>query len=305
MLIIPDNTIEQDLLWKLFTGVDQAKENTETYYRKETIKLLLSNVSTHNKEDRYNQLNVPLTIYAKQWKEEFSITEKLWYFFILEQFWSVACTGCLDGFINILEEKSKNNWIDEITLIDNIKTKVGQLIEEDNYNIVDDTFTTIDDKNLAVVELVENSKVESDPYLKIKYALYAISKLFKENNLSRNELLEISKKNKIHTPSSFLVTYDDLKIKQDLPINQFVGYFLTRYIINRHHYVALRKLNATQNSAKFYREDGMIRLVDTFNYDYSSPRIHTLIDFMKDLSLIEPKSTTLTTKGKSYLNQLA
>jgi hypothetical protein len=63
-------------------------------------------------------------------------------------------------------------------------------------------------------------------------------------------------------------------------------------------------LNSTQNSAKFYREDGMIRLVDHFRYDYSSPRIHTVFDFMRDLNIIHPETTDLTLRGKEHLISL-
>src|SRR5690606_34575478 len=107
---------------------------------------------------------------------------------------------------------------------------------------------------------------------------------------------------KIHTPSSFLMAHNDFDSKRDFTISQFIKFFMTRYVINRHHFVALRKLNATQNSAKFYREDGMIRLVDHFYYDYSSPRIHTLFDFMRDLNIVDSKIISLTNKGMEYLN---
>ena len=49
----------------------------------------------------------------------------------------------------------------------------------------------------------------------------------------------------------------------------------------------------------------MIRLVDHFMYDYSSPRIHTLVDFMRDLSIIDTDSTALTQKGQEHLKMLA
>ena len=305
MLNIPIDSKEQQLLWQLFSGVDRPKESDETYFRKDTIKLLLSNVDVNDSDAKYEQLNVPFSIYSNGWNDDYSTSQKLWYFFIVEQFWSVSSTGCLDAFLKILDKLSKNNWIDEIDLVDHIISKVLDLFEGDDIGENLDLFFKTSFTEQSIQELVFLSKKEQNPYVKIQYALIAIQKLVIENNTSRDDLLEISNKYKIHTASSFLVSYDDFKSKQDLTIKEFVRYFLTRNIINRHHFVALRKLNATQNSAKFYREDGMIRLVDHFMYDYSSPRIHTLVDFMRDLSIIDADSTALTQKGQEHLKMLA
>lgn len=305
MLNIPNDSEEQQLLWQLFSGVDRPKEKNETYFRKDTIKLLLSNVDIIDSDAKYEQLNVPFAIYSDGWNDDYSTSQKLWYFFIIEQFWSVSSTGCLDAFLKILDEQSKNNWIDEIELVDHIISKVLDLFETEGVNVESDLFFGIPFMEHSIEELVYLSKTETDPYIKISFSLCAIQKLVLENSTSKDELLEISNRFKIHTASSFLVSYDDFKSKQDLTIKEFIRYFLTRNVINRHHFVALRKLNATQNSAKFYREDGMIRLVDHFMYDYSSPRIHTLVDFMRDLSIIEADSTALTQKGQEHLKMLA
>jgi hypothetical protein len=305
MLHIPDNTKEQKLLWQLFSGVDRPKENITTFFRQETIKLLLSNINSYDRVDSYNQLNVPLAIYAKGWNSNYSTTEKLWYFFILEQFWSVACTGCLDAFIDLLENKSNNNWIDEIVLLNEIENQLLHLFDSEYLVSNTDSFFDISFLESPIQELVELSKTASDPYFKIIYAIGAIQKLFLENKESIPELIGISTNYKIHTASSFLVVFKDFNTKQHISLRDFIRNFLTKYVINRHHFVALRKLNATQNSAKFYREDGMIKLVDHFNYDYSSPRIHTLLDFMKDLNIVSEDATDLTVLGTNHLDTLA
>jgi hypothetical protein len=97
---------------------------------------------------------------------------------------------------------------------------------------------------------------------------------------------------------------DDFKEKQNTTVQEFILYFLTNKIINRHYFVALKKLNDTQNSAKFYRDEGQIRFVDTFMYDYSSPRIHALYSFMQDLNIVEKEKNELTKAGIQKLNLL-
>lgn len=304
MLKIPDNSEEQRLLWQLLSGIDRPKDIDETYFRKDTIKLLLSNIDINDSEVKYQQLSVPFTLYSDGWNADYSIAEKLWYFFMLEQFWSVSCTGCLDSFLKILDEKSKNNWIDEIELVDFIISKVLALLEEDYNDENSDLFFKRNFTDQSIQELIYFSKNEQNPYIKIKYILIAIQKLVLENSVSKVELLKISNKFKIHTASSFLSSYDDFKLMQNLTIKEFIRYFLTHNVINRHHFVALRKLNTTQNSAKFYREEGLIRLVDHFMYDYSSPRIHTLVDFMRDLNIIDTNCIKLTEKGQEHLKTL-
>ena len=249
-------------------------------------------------------LIVPFSINSNVWQTDYSKTEKLWYFFILEQFWSVSCTGCLDAFLKILDEKSSNNWIDEIELIDHIVSKVSTLIDAKEDNKKEHSYLRSSFMKDSVEELVYLSKKEIDPYTKIFLTLCAIQKLFIENKTSVSELLTISNNFKIHTASSFLNAYNDFDLKNDFTTTQFIEFFIISYIVNRHHFVALRKLNATQNSAKFYRDDGMIRFVDDFHYDYSSPRIHTLFDFMRDLNIIDSETTALTSKGLEHLNNL-
>src|SRR5690606_27731162 len=99
MLEIPESSDEYNLLWKLFSGVDKPKEKEETYYRKETIKLLLNNVAKLENDENYNELNFPFAIYENGWRSDYGKTEKLWYSFIVEQFWSMSCTGCLNAFL--------------------------------------------------------------------------------------------------------------------------------------------------------------------------------------------------------------
>ncbi|MDD7914113.1 hypothetical protein H9I45_00810 [Polaribacter haliotis] len=304
MVIVPFNSDEQELLWKLFSGTDRPKEKKDVFFRKATIQLLLESSNLQEPTEKFNQLDVPLTIYSKGWNEDKILAEKLWYFFIMEQFWSVANTGCLDAFLEILNDKSNNSWISEVTFTENLIQEIENYFEKENIDIEKDLFFKTELSDLTIQHLVELSKKEKDAYQKIIYALLAIQKLFVENNSIQDELLKISNSFNIHTSGSFLQTMTEFKDKENISIKKFITYFLTNKIINRHYFVALKKLNDTQNSAKFYRDEGLIRFVDSFIYDYSSPRIHTLYGFMQDLNIIEKEKIELTVLGKEKLNSL-
>lgn len=305
MLLIPNKSKEQKLFWQLFSGVDNPKLKVDTFYRKETIKLVLQSFNKAYNIQKYNQLKVPLSLYDKKWDMLSTTTEKLWYLYMMEQFWSVACTSALDSFLKILKDISNDNWIDEAELVTSIMSKLDVLYESEGMQPKKDLFIAQQFMEYSVVDLINLARTEPDQYIKLVFILCAIQKLFLENWPHYTSILEFAKSFNMHAASSFIVSIADIESQNQLSISDFSHYFLTRYIINRHYYVALRKLSATQNSAKFYREEGNIRYVDKFIYGYSSPRIHTLVDFLKDLNLIHRDKIELTELGQQKLKALS
>lgn len=305
MLFIPDNSNEQKLFWQLFSGVDNPKHKEDSFYRKETIKLVLQSFNDADNNPKYNQLSVPLSLYSKKWDMLSTTTEKLWYLYMMEQFWSVACTSALDAFLIILKDESHDNWVDEAELVDSIVKKLETVFESESMQPKKDLFIAQQFMGFSVAQLVELARKENDIYNRFGFVLCAIQKLFLENWPHYKSILEFANTFNMHSASSFIVSMADIESKKQLSISVFSHYFLTRYIINRHYYVALRKLSATQNSDKFYREEGRIRYVDKFIYGYSSPRIHTLVDFLKDLNLIYSDQTELTEFGQQKLKALS
>ncbi|WP_322548920.1 hypothetical protein [Flavobacterium psychraquaticum] len=63
-------------------------------------------------------------------------------------------------------------------------------------------------------------------------------------------------------------------------------------------------MNNTQSTEKFIREDGLIRFIDNVDYAYSSPRLNTLVNFLKELQLINEEKTILTPLGTELFNSL-
>ena len=305
MLLIPNSSNEQKLFWQLFSGVDNPKLKVDTFYRKETIKLVLQSFSEADNSQKYDQLKVPLSLYHKKWDMLSTTTEKLWYLYMMEQFWSVACTSALDSFLKILKDISNDNWIDETELVASIINKLDTVFQFENLQPRKDLFIEKQILDFSEAELIELARTQDDEYGKLGFALCAIQKLFLENWPHFESILAFANTFNMHEASSFIVSMADIESQNQLSISDFCHYFLTRYVINRHYYVALRKLSATQNSAKFYREEGNIRYIDKFIYGYSSPRIHTLVDFLKDLNLIHKDKIELTELGQQKLKALS
>ena len=63
-------------------------------------------------------------------------------------------------------------------------------------------------------------------------------------------------------------------------------------------------MNDTQTTEKFVREDGLIRFIDDVDYAYSSPRLHTLINFLHELQIINDDRNDLTVKGVKLFETL-
>ena len=107
----------------------------------------------------------------------------------------------------------------------------------------------------------------------------------------------------ITSNSDFVASYDDLLEKAKLSMREFIHYFLVKYVVNRHQIVALNKMNDTQSTEKFLREDGYIRFVESIDYGFSSPRLGNLIQFLNDLDIIS-NSGNLTSNGMKLSKDL-
>ena len=89
--------------------------------------------------------------------------------------------------------------------------------------------------------------------------------------------------------------------------DDFIKHYIIEEIIYKHYRVSLRKLHQTGLATqKFIIEDGHLRYIDGWDSTYTSPRIDTLKQFLRDLGLIEDDNglQTLTSSGKDLLNQL-
>ena len=90
----------------------------------------------------------------------------------------------------------------------------------------------------------------------------------------------------------------------ELSVPEFIYKFIRKYIVIRHQVVALNRMIDTQSTEKFIREDGLIRLISGIGYDYSSPRISSVLSFLRDLNLIKRKTPEYTEKGSELFNLL-
>lgn len=304
MLKIPTNTSEHQLIWQLITGNDEPKQDKSTLFRKRTIQLLLETITLS--EETFFDYRLTFDSYRTKGiiEGEYDETFSLWYFYQLEQFWHMACTGSLAAFLKILNSESKGNWLDEEVLIDKLSKQITAFLKSENYIEENQTFKVLKIIDLLEEEIVDEARKTNDNIEKIAYNLLLVKKLIFNNNSEIDRLLRLTKIYQLNSNSSFLTSITSLQNNEEFTLNEFIKYFLKKYVIIRHQWVSLKKMNNTQSTEKFIREDGLIRFIDDVDYAYSSPRLNTLIDFLKELQLINEDKNGLTTKGLELFNAL-
>lgn len=304
MLKIPTSTNEHKLIWQLITGNDEPKQDKSTLFRKRTIKLLLETVTVN--EEAFFDYRLTFDAYHSKGKieEDYDETFSLWYFYQVEQFWHMGCIGSLTTFLKLLNTESNGNWIDEEELIEKIANQVMEFFINQNHINENQTFKELKNIVFSEEEVVEKARQTNDSIEKIALNVLLIKKLIQNNDNEMERLLRLTKTYELNSNSSFITSIVSLKNNEELSVKDFVRYFLKKYVVIRHQWVSLKKMNNTQSTEKFIREDGLIRFIDDVDYAYSSPRLNTLIDFLKELQLINDDKNDLTTIGLELFKTL-
>ena len=220
-----------------------------------------------------------------------------WYYFQLSQYWHIVSTSCLCHLLTALQNTSGSGWIQESELVILITNEV--LEELKSMAIIDNStlFSEIDEPEDEALILSRKTNT-NNPYLGIANAFLLLRKIIVENSNEIEGLKKFSNEYKISSNSDFVASYYDLIDKSRLTIKKFISYFMIKYVVNRHQIVALNKMNNTQSTEKFLREDGYIRFIESIDYGFSNPRLGMLIQFLNDLDIIS-NNGDLSNKGQN------
>ena len=297
-------SLENSLLIKMLIEVDHPTTATQLYFRRNTIALYLNLLN--KKEIGVSVQDFVNFAYVEQGKLQGNTNDTLmgWYYYQLSQFWHMVCTSCLKHLLVALQSKSDSGWYIEENLVNELTSEiVNEFIN--TYNMQKSTpfeeLVTLKEENNAIVK-----NIDTKNYIEgFCNALLLLKKIMHENKETIKEQFNYAKKYKLYSTSDFIAVYNDLEEKSKLPIIEFINYFLKKYVLNRHQMVALKKMNATQSTEKFLREDGYIRFVDKIDFYFSNPRVGNLIVFLKNLSIITNDGNELTPSGKVLQQNLS
>lgn len=303
MRSVPLETKEHKLLWSLLIGQDNPnKASNRSYYRRETIKYLME-AQVQNNGRGFSDLEFTNDCYlSKGFREEVDQTTLLWYYFQVEQFWHVACTGVLKGFLMFLQENYDGGWAVEREVVNQYSIKAVQSL----CNIFEcDSNSTAEDIGFEGSELDLDLKIRNaNSTNKLSYSVLLINKLIEENKPHLKALRQTGIKFSLIEQSSLVNNFEKLSQLRSKPLLFFARNILMNHVVLRHQFVALAKMNDSQSTEKFIREDGLIRFIEPIDYGFSSPRINTIIGFLKDLNLLDQSAGALTPSGMDAFKML-
>jgi hypothetical protein len=297
MLKVPCPSEEQHLLWQFLIGPDHPKDHANDFYRRRTIQMLLQRII--EKGARISSMEFSLNAYHQQgtFDSQKDGTFTLWYYFQLDQFWHMASTGSLQAFLDFLNRETGGGaWTGEDKLIGKLALSVEEFLKQERLVKEPDSFNglhVIEDAEESIVKLMN----QPDSVKKIAYAMILLRKLLEVNGPNIDELRKLALRYQLSSPSNFVNSAPDLNRVVDEKLDGFIGLFIKKYVVLRHQWVALRKMNDTQTTEKFVREDGLIRFISSIEYGYSEPRLDTILGFLDDLQILESGRETLTALG--------
>ncbi|PZR24257.1 MAG: hypothetical protein DI539_00855 [Flavobacterium psychrophilum] len=303
MLTVPTGSAEHEIIWKLLTGEDEPKLAKATFFRKKSIQLILEGVSLSKGAFFDQQFTIGAYNAKGQINGSVDETLSLWYFYQLEQYWHMACTGSLFSVLEFLRHQSHGGWIDEDNFVTDITQRTITFLRE-AFGYKGKTFEDIELLGDNEDEMVIMTMTHKNAHAKLACNILLIKQMILSNKPHQSEISLLANRWSLNSKSSFVNSVALLEKIAHLPIEDFIIYFIKKYVIVRHQWVALQKMNASQSTEKLIREDGYIRFIDGIDYNYSSPRINTLLSFLKDMDIISKETLKISDLGGRLLKNL-
>ena len=132
-----------------------------------------------------------------------------------------------------------------------------------------------------------NNIIQSRQIDRLSNSILMMMRLFSANEGNIVYLRDFTNQRHIGDDDDVLTFYLDFAPKLAMSIRDFVHQFILLNVIERHQYIAYRKMVGIQSTQKFIIEDNFIRHIDNFDPGYTSPRLNNLRNFLYDLKLID------------------
>jgi hypothetical protein len=287
---------EADLLFQLLTDIDEPTLKIEqpSAWRKQTLLRVLDFAKSADQvDDRH------FTMYAYDQKglhqDALDDTITGWYFYQLNEYWQFACTAIFNGLLNFLENEEGPNWMSVNDLVEKATTKsVERLNDENIFSAI-----TIEETEREIYGIIRKANFEDRIYWGFKLVL----KLFKENKNQLQTLKLYIEQRGIDGENDAVHYFINSSDSFDDSPQDFISQFIRHNIINRHRFVAYRKMGSgAQSTQKFMLENGYIRKIDNFEPGFTGPRLGNLLRFLHVLGYINDE-WKVTDKGVHVLKQ--
>lgn len=294
---VPLKSRELKLLIKLLLEI-----NNDDNFRRETILSIIKSALLTN---IVKPTELPLTIYFNSTREnkaikfdEFNTTSELWRFYQINEFSHFAFETI---FCFILRQLQKDAyWVGVDVCVELFIAEVMNTINKilpDVNRIKRTTLITEILKNTETFKKVTWHKVGSPLQLStlcekvdVSAAILLIFVLFVRHQNEFSSFSTLAKKHGVARDGCFLQLFDNLKKYKTRTFEEFLRHTLVFEIINRHLRVAYQKIaHSSHNTLKFAYESEQIMWLDNFDLAWTHPRLVTLMNFLRDLNVLDSK----------------
>ena len=293
---IDQNSEEAKLLFQLLTDVDEPPLHLEepTYWRKLSIDRVLEFVKQADPVDE--------RLFTMQAYDSKGLRGQLpddtltgWYFYQFNEYWQFACTGIFNGLLNLLQEEEGSNWMEVESLIQKATDFCSEVLGKGNFFELE-----IAETEREMYQVIRKANHNE----RISWGFKLISKLFQQNREHLERLKPFIEEKGIDKENDVVHYFDSIADRVDVEVSEFLSTFLRLNIINRHRFVAYRKMGGgSQSTQKFMLENGYIRKIDNFEPGFTAPRLGNLMRFLHVLGYID-ENWQLTSRGSSYLKEV-
>lgn len=305
---VPQGGDERQLLIRMLLQKDYPLhiEEMPKTHRKNTIKYLLQYVNEQNAD--FSDRSFIYHCYSNKGliNNEKEPTLMGWYYYQFNEYWQFANTAILNGILAYLENTNGPNWhaiklfLDNVTeqIISELKSLQLIVSEKDSLetllsvlNPKEQEFLIACNKSQSVTRAVNGFLLLFSQYLNQRFNLNELKEYSELNNLSKDG-----------EGSHYYLS--EFSVKMNASVDKFIFEYLYKQIIYRHQYVAFRKMRGgIQSTQKFIIEDHHIRYLGNFEPGFTGPRIGNLINYLKDLAVIDADNT-LADSGINIINRI-
>lgn len=306
------DTRETELYLKLLLGPDASPqiEPQPTFFRRSTIKLFLDRLIelSDGGEVRYNDF--PELIYKdiKRSNADSDLFRMGWFYYQLNEYSHIAVETFLWATLDRLEGDSHPIPIDTIIsdLASDAVEAIYKLLKLRKKNaLMSDLFASAKESKIGEFELVDQildsvrSKNRNDAMAR---AILLIVTLYQGNHeRSANIAIPLNRSGMRRSGDALELIETVEKMKQ-MELRHFLERFLLRSVINRHLFVATRKIgNGEKTTFKFILRDSRLQFMSLVEPSFTNPRLESLYLFLRDLNLIHDGS--LTGLGRTILKE--
>jgi hypothetical protein len=303
---VPLQTEEQSLLLDMLVQVDVPayRQERPSFLRKLTIKAYLTLLAKTNKKQQARDF----TRYAYgQQATDINATQCLtgWYYYQLNEYFHVACTAIFNGLLFELHELqasvSLRAWLTQLAVQTMINLKNDSALQDEI-----PVASLFADQSAANELSLYQLLMKENGIKRIAAGFLLLAKIYATNSDHVQDLKRFADAKNIEDDSHGLLQFfTDVHAHAKQPLRQFIYECFQRRIINRHRWVAFRKMTAGQSTEKLILEDGWISYIGNFEPGFTGPRIDNVIAFLEDLGVIDHTTGLLTPFGNDWLKNLS